>query len=115
MGHPSFSWCLIVRWDPSEGISFQQLLMTCHTSFSKETFFPWVSHLGKPLKCRACGQAEVFTQRLTDLHVFEDSVPACSSVTYFPQELLKNWIRPFLLALILNGLCLDFSCNITTK
>lgn len=31
----------------------------------------------------------------TNLHVFEDSVLAYSSDTYFPHELPKNWIKPF--------------------
>lgn len=39
MDCPNFPWLLFVVWDPSEVISFQQLLMACHTSFSKEGFF----------------------------------------------------------------------------
>lgn len=86
---------------PPESTGFQQPWMAYCTSFSKATFFlvdVFIAGipLRKPLKRRGCGQPGVFTE--TNLGLFEDFVPAYSSDTYFPHELPKNWIKPFLLA-----------------
>lgn len=45
----------------------------------------------------------------------EDSTVAFLSDVWLSHKVTKNWIKPFLLALSLNSICLDFSCNLSTK